>query len=126
MNLLLQYNYLLSESEKAQIQWSRCVNMRGYPGANIPCDLFMEHLNRRLKTVIHGMKANVSPTAIQKAGKAIASVHHVCEQFELQMSRSPCSDHHVYPGFGKDFDTTLKALEEKMCLYQLQSDSIRH
>ena len=112
VNLLLQYNYSLSEREKAQLLWSRCVNMRGYPGANIPCDLFMEHLNRRLKTVIHGMRANVSPSAIQKAGKAIGSVHHICQQFELQTCKSSHSDHHPYPGFGKDFETTLKALEE--------------
>jgi len=73
VNLLLQYNYTFSEREKPQLLWSR-VNTRGYPGANIPCDLFMEHLNRRLKTVIRSMRANVNPTTIQKAGKAISSV----------------------------------------------------
>ena len=78
----------------------------------ILCDLLMEHLNRRLKTMIHRMRANVSPIAIQKAGKAVASVHHVCQQFELQMCKSLRSDHHPYPGFGKDFETTTKALEE--------------
>jgi len=83
VNFLLQYNYTFSEREKAQLLWSRCVNT-GYPGANIPCDLFMEHLNRRLKTVIRNMRANVNPTTIQKAGKAIESVQRVCQQFELQ------------------------------------------
>ena len=57
VNLLFQYYYKFSERERAQLLWSRCINTRGYPGANIPCDLFMEHLNRRLKTVIRAMKA---------------------------------------------------------------------
>ena len=55
--------FAIREGE-AQRLWSRCVNMSGYPGANIQRDLFMVHLNRRLKTVIHGMSANVSPIAI--------------------------------------------------------------
>lgn len=113
VNLLLQYNYTFSEREKAQLLWSRCVNTRGYPGANIPCDLFMEHLNRRLKTVICNMRANVNPTTIQKAGKAIASVQRVCQQFELQTCNQLHSDHHPYPSFGKDFETALKALEKE-------------
>ena len=115
INLLLQYNYMyiFSEREKAQLMWSRFVNTTGYPGANIPCDLFMEHLNRRLKTVIHSMGANVNPTSIQKAGKAIASVQHVCQQFELQTSSYRRSDRHPFPSFGKDFDTILKALGEE-------------
>ncbi len=119
VNLLLQYNYTFSEREKAQLLYSRCVNTRGYPGANIPCDLFMEHLNRTLKTVIRGMKANVNPTMIQKAGKAIASVHHVCQQFELQTSSHVRSDHHPYPSFGKDFETILKALEDEKVFFPL-------
>ena len=49
VNLLSQYHYNFSERQKAQLLWSRCINTRGYPGTNIPCDLYMEHLNRRLK-----------------------------------------------------------------------------
>ena len=49
VNLLFKYYYAFSERKKAQLLWSRCINTRGYPGTNIPCDLYMEHLNRRLK-----------------------------------------------------------------------------
>ena len=56
------------------------------------------------------MGANVNPTSIQKAGKA---VHDVCQQFELQTSSYARSDHHPYPSFSKDFDTTLEALEDE-------------
>ena len=48
VNLLLQYNYTLTERRKKQLLWIRCINTRGYAGCNIPCDLFMEHLNHGL------------------------------------------------------------------------------
>ena len=57
---LLQYYYIFSERKKAQLLWSQCVNTRGYQGRNIPCDLFMEHLNRRLKSILRGMGANIN------------------------------------------------------------------
>ena len=54
--LLLQSNYF-SERMKLQLLWSRCVNTKGRVGTNV--DLHMEHLNRRLKTVLRSMGANV-------------------------------------------------------------------
>lgn len=91
VNILLQYYYFFSERMKAQLLWSRCVNTRGYTGVNIPCDLFMEHLNRRLKTILRSMGANAS---IVKAGKALAPVQHVCQVFEQQTSSGIHSDSH--------------------------------
>ena len=35
-----------------QVMTSRFVNTKGRAGCNIPCDLHMEHLNRRLKGII--------------------------------------------------------------------------
>ena len=113
VNLLLQYTYTLSERQKAQLLWSRCINTRGIDGANIACDLHMEHLNRRLKNVIRSMGANVSPKAIQKAGKAIAPVQHVCQAFEQQTAHTMHCDHHSVPSFGKDFVTVLSALKNE-------------
>ena len=113
LNLLIQYHCTFSERQKAQLLWSRCINTRGYPGGNITCDLHMEHLNRRLKTVIRNMRANVKPARIVKAGKSLASVHHVCQEFEEQTTRQRHSDHHSYPSFGKNFDTVLKALRDE-------------
>ena len=56
------------------------------------------------------MKANVNPTTIGKADKVIASVHHVCRQFELQTSKHVHSDHLPYPSFGKDFEIIFKSI----------------
>ena len=55
VNVLVQYHYTLSDRQKAQLLWSHCINTRGIAGANIPGDLHMDHLNRRLKSVIRGM-----------------------------------------------------------------------
>ena len=113
VNLLLQYYYKLSERQKAQLLWSRCINTKGQPGCNVPCDLHMEHLNRRLKKVINSMGANVRPSTIVKAGKALGPVDHLCQVFEHETSHYQRSNYHPIPGFGKDMDALLKVLENE-------------
>ncbi len=110
---MLQYYCTFSDRQREQLMWSRCINTKGYPGANIPCDLHMEHLNRRLKTVMRNLGANICPKSVQKAGKSLGAVQHVCHVFEEQTSSSVSSGAHPYPAFGKDFFTVLKALEEE-------------
>ena len=46
-NLLAQYEFFFTPRMKAQLMWSRTVNMHGRAGKNISCDL---HLNREIKT----------------------------------------------------------------------------
>ena len=113
VHLLLQYYYLFSERQKAQLAWSRCINTKGCRGANIPSDLHMEHLNRRLKIVLRSLGASITPKVVIKAGKSIAAVQQVCQSFEEQMSSSSKSDCHPYPSFGKDFSMVLTTLEEE-------------
>jgi len=48
LNLLVQEHYILTERQKLQLKWGRFVNIHGRQGCNVPCDLHMEHLNRRL------------------------------------------------------------------------------
>ena len=76
---LFQYFYQFSDRQKEQLLWGRFVNTQGRAGANIPSDLHMEHLNRRLKTVLRNMEANVNPNSVVKAGKCIAAIHRVCK-----------------------------------------------
>ena len=113
LNVLMQYNYTMSERQKSQLIWSRCINTRGYAGANIPCDLYMEHLNRRLKTAIRSMGANVKPTTIVKNGRALASIHHVCQVFEEETTGHSHSNRHRFPSFGKDFYRVLNVIDEE-------------
>ena len=113
VNLLLQANYLLSDRQRAQLLWSRCVNTRGQPGANIPADLYNEHLNKRLKSIIKGQGANVKPNSIVRAGKALGPVHNICTAFERQTTSRLHSSDHSFPEFGKDFNTIAQVLEEQ-------------
>ena len=46
VNLQVQCQYLLSERLKQQLVWGRFINTHGLAGHNIPCDLYLEHLNR--------------------------------------------------------------------------------
>ena len=57
--VLLQKQYLLSPRKAAQLTWSRFVNTQGQIGCNLPCDLHMEHLNRRLKEVLQHLGSNI-------------------------------------------------------------------
>ena len=43
------------------------VSVWGYQGTNIPCDLFMEHLNRRLKSILRGMGGFIFSCKSQKS-----------------------------------------------------------
>jgi len=106
-------DYTLSRRQKTQLLWSHCVNTRGYPGNNIPCDLHMEHLNRRVKNIILGMGTNVNAATIQKAGKIPAPVYRICQVFEQQTVSRKHSDHHPIPAFGKDFTKVLEVFEQE-------------
>lgn len=121
VQLLVQFHYTFSERQKAELLWSRCINTCGFAGANIPCDLHMEHLNRRLKSIIRGMGANVMPKTIQKAAKSLAPVHRVCQIFEEQTALQKRSEHHPIPAFGKDFTTILELLMEERVFFPLSA-----
>ena len=110
VNLLLHYYYKFSEREKLDLLWNRCINTKGHPGINMPCDLFMEHLNRRLK---HSMCANVNPAAIQNAGRAIGPVDHICN---VQIVTTTSADNHNIPKCRKYLENILYVFQqEKVC-----------
>ena len=58
-NLLVQM-IMLSPRKVAEIKWNRTVNTVGREGHDIPCDLHMEHLNRRLKLMMSTLGSNIS------------------------------------------------------------------
>ena len=51
-NLQLQFNYTSSARQAAQLKWSCSINTTNIAGWNIPMDLHLEHLNRRVKMTI--------------------------------------------------------------------------
>lgn len=108
VNLQLQYQYMFSDRQKEQLLCSRTVNTKGREGCNIPIDLHMEHLNRRLKIMLKNFGANISDSTIQKAGRCLSGVNAVCQAFEHHSS-----DHHPYPEFGKDLEMVMQVFEEE-------------
>ena len=54
---------LFSPRRSAEMKWSRTVNSHGHAVYNVPVDLHMEHLNRRL----NGFGSNITPESVQRA-----------------------------------------------------------
>ena len=87
--LLISYNFTSSERIAAQLLTSRFVNTKGREGCNMPCDLHLEHLNRRLKGTISGMESNVQLSSIKRAARAIGVVDEICRSFSDKLYRLP-------------------------------------
>lgn len=91
--MLSQYHCLLSDRMADQLKWLRFVNTTGRVGKNISCDLHLEHLHRRLKDLMTGLRSNVSSNcksedsiypsnAINRTVQSIGVLHHICNNFE--------------------------------------------
>ena len=100
--LLISYNFTSSEKVAAQLLTSRFVNTKGDEGCNMPCDLHLEHLNRRLKGTISRMESNVQPSSIKRAAKAIGVVDEIRRSFSDELSVQTASDIHRKPSYTKD------------------------
>ena len=89
--LQLQYHYLLPEREAEQLKWSRFVNTIGKTGCNVSCDLHIEHLNRRLKGMMGGMRGEKH--AIDRAAKSIGFIHNICEKLNQETGHNKTNTH---------------------------------
>lgn len=114
--LLVQYNYMSSERVAAQLMLSRFVNTKGRVGCNIPCDLHLEHLNRRLKGIISKMESNVKPPTTLRAAKVIGIVEDICKSFNAEMNRREESDKHNKPSYQKDLKRIRDTLQQNNVL----------
>ena len=122
-NLLVQTIYL-SPRKFAELKWGRTINTHGRTGQNIPCDLHMEHLNRRLKMAIRSAGANiVHASAIQRLAKSIGSVSHICQQFEKELGFLANKDYHSAPSFKKEFNTIVAILKSECLLSGNHTDN---
>jgi len=75
---MLAPSCLLSPRTLAELKWSRTINTHGRPGTNVPIDLHMEHLNKRLKGIMCGLGSYITPQSIQRASKALGVIEAVC------------------------------------------------
>lgn len=67
---------LLPPRQAHQLIWSRFVNVhgKGIPGNNIPCDLYVEHLNRLCKECVRNLGANKTEKAICRFSKMYGNI----------------------------------------------------
>ena len=99
-SLLIQKHYLFSEHKAALLTWGRFVNVQGSIGQNVPTDLHMEHLNKRLKGML---RLNIiKPATIVHSAKAIGFVHRVCCLFESECGVASHSGRQKKVSFEKD------------------------
>lgn len=110
--VLMSFHSTSSERVAAQMMTSRFVNTKGRVGCNIPCDLHLEHLNRRLKGIIARMESNIKPGSLMRAAKAIGVVEDICKTFSTEMKRAEDSDKHKKPSYMKDFNLIRGVLED--------------
>ena len=117
--LTLLQSLTLPPRLRQQLKWSRCVNTSGKEGKNVPCDLAMEHLNRRLKTVLSNAGADINPPSILRAAKSIGVVSSVCQEFEDSVHAHRERDRHSDVDDARDFQAVLEIVQEnKVVLYQ--------
>ena len=92
------------------------MNVSGGRGQNIPTDLHMEHLNKRLKKILRLSGSNIiKPNTIVRAAKTIGFVHHVCSVFESGLGCAMVSPHrkHKPTSFDKDLALITNVLKEQ-------------
>lgn len=75
------HSQVLSERLVEEIKWSRTINTVGRAGHNIPCDLHLEHLNRRLKIMMNSLGANKFQGPIQRIARSLGVVNSICSRF---------------------------------------------
>ncbi len=110
--LLLLYNIecKLTPRQSEQLVWCRTINHVGLPGHNIPCDLYLEHLNRLCKDMIDGMGSNKTEKSIQRIGKCVGPIKTILERFDISNDISQASGTHSIASLAKDQTAILKQL----------------
>lgn len=110
--LLLLYNIESNYSprEVQQLVWCRTVNTTGRAGHNIPCDLFVEHLNRLCKDMINGMGSNKTEKSITRIGKCVGPIKRVLDHYDNITGVSQVSQKHSEVNQQKDQSMILQCL----------------
>ena len=91
---LCQRYFLFTPRQVTQLLYSRFVNTRGLPHHNIPCDLYMEHLNRTVKTALGPQSGHWQPNSITRAGRIVGCLERAMEKFDELTSLEGTSGAH--------------------------------
>ena len=113
LNLLSQYHFFFTFRQAEQLIWSRCVNTHGRPGKNIPCDLYMEHLNRICKMTVAHLGANKTTDSLQRAAKCVGVLAKLLLKYDDDMGISERSGNHYVASMSKDKRIVIEQLLDK-------------
>ena len=113
LHLIGAINATATERIAHELTWCRFINTRGVPGANMPVDLFMEHLNRTLNDYLHGLGANVSEATIIQTSKSLCNLMTVSSHFDAISGIHPESIYHTSRCYGKDLKLVVDDLTSK-------------
>ena len=83
-HLLADHIKVLPPRQAHQLVWSRFVNVHGKPGCNIPCDLYMEHMNRLCQDCIRHLGANKTKKAICRPSKCMSFLSNIIDRFNKE------------------------------------------
>ena len=108
--MLAQHHFLFSQRQSHQLIWGRFVNVHGLPARNIPCDLYMEHLNRICKNAVSGLGANKTPDALLRVGKVVGILDEVMKKFDEENNIAERSGKHTVPSYKRDMNTMVRIL----------------
>ena len=84
LRLQFQTSVVLSPNLAHQVKWNRFVNIKGGIGRNIPCDLFNEHMNRLIKSIIMNMGSNLTDDSLQRAARSVSTLNSISERFNKE------------------------------------------
>ena len=86
----------------------------------------MEHLNRRLKIMMRNLGANIKPSSIEKAGKCIGVVQHVCHVFEEETYSQHSSGSIPFHNLEKILKLSYNSWMKKGCFSPYVGESMHH
>ena len=107
---LLAQVILLPPRQVAELKRGRTVNTVGRTGHNVPCDLHMEHLNRRLKFMMENLGSNMKPQCIKSIACSLGILSKICCRFEEEGDANQNKDYHTFPAFKKDLSLIVSQL----------------
>ena len=123
---LAECDWFLPQRQAMQLKYSRFINIHGRPGCNVPCDLYMEHINRLVKICIQHLGANKTERAIQRIGRCIGPIDEILYSYDEENGVSPSSITHNIPSLIHDRDCIIRELRESKVFAVEHGREYRH
>ncbi len=106
----LLYECTLTPRLSQELLWNRFINTHSVRGCNIPCNRYLEHLNRLCKDSVRNLQANKTVKAIVRVGKTLGTIAPVLDNYDNVNNVTHASGHHKVPSSKKDIHLTMEHL----------------